>query len=310
MEVLFYSEHTNMSFIFNDLKITITNVYSDTVDYTISGITRNFPEICIKTILMCPDKCYHLYFNDECHVIPNTELSCGEINMETLTIKKYPPYPQSSVSFCLYGDKEMYTIGIEHNLPKYIKEYPEITPIVYVRKDVAKSHIDKIKELGGIAIRCVYIWDWLMMFTRFYPVENPSCKLYMSRDLDSRYSDREKQAISQWLNESTKILHIIRDHKWHSIEILGGLWGFRNSSIEDIRFLAYKWCLHFIRLGRNPQKGPDQHFLKHLYSKYKDDAYVNDEFFNYDKEPHQIRHIRTHENDYLGRAYHPHESDY
>ena len=48
--------------------------------------------------------------------------------------------------------------------------------------------------------------------------------LILSRDLDSRFSDREQEAVRDWLN-SNKKFHIMRDHPDHGTEILGGTWG-------------------------------------------------------------------------------------
>ena len=44
--------------------------------------------------------------------------------------------------------------------------------------------------------------------------------LYLSRDLDSRFSDRELYAVSDWL-ASKKPIHSMRDHYGHFIAMLG-----------------------------------------------------------------------------------------
>ena len=46
----------------------------------------------------------------------------------------------------------------------------------------------------------------------------------MSRDLDSRFSEREKAATEEWLR-SNKEFHFMRDHPYHGYVILGGCWG-------------------------------------------------------------------------------------
>ncbi|KAB7500862.1 hypothetical protein Anas_06871 [Armadillidium nasatum] len=59
----------------------------------------------------------------------------------------------------------------------------------------------------------------------------------MSRDLDSEVLRREYDAVSEWLNSTTKSLHIMRDHPHHRHQILGGIWGMRlrDGSREKIR---------------------------------------------------------------------------
>ena len=46
----------------------------------------------------------------------------------------------------------------------------------------------------------------------------------MSRDLDSRVTEREAAAVHEWL-KSNKTLHSMRDHPWHTVPIMGGGWG-------------------------------------------------------------------------------------
>ena len=48
--------------------------------------------------------------------------------------------------------------------------------------------------------------------------------MYIARDLDSRFTDREQAAVVEWLN-SNKSFHIMRDHPLHINAILAGTWG-------------------------------------------------------------------------------------
>ena len=48
--------------------------------------------------------------------------------------------------------------------------------------------------------------------------------MYVSRDLDSRFSDREHEAVEEWL-KSDRSVHVMRDHVTHDFTMLGGLWG-------------------------------------------------------------------------------------
>ena len=57
--------------------------------------------------------------------------------------------------------------------------------------------------------------------------------LFASRDLDSRFSDREFSAVEDWLR-SDKDFHLMRDHIGHGTEILGGMWGVKLNN-PDIR---------------------------------------------------------------------------
>lgn len=59
---------------------------------------------------------------------------------------------------------------------------------------------------------------------RFLPMADASVDEFLVRDLDSSVLDREVAAVTQWLNESTAILHVMRDHPSHNGVILAGEW--------------------------------------------------------------------------------------
>jgi len=54
----------------------------------------------------------------------------------------------------------------------------------------------------------------------------PQVDLFMSRDLDSMFSDRERSAVDEWLMSNLPF-HFMRDHPNHTPSILGGSWGTR-----------------------------------------------------------------------------------
>jgi hypothetical protein len=60
------------------------------------------------------------------------------------------------------------------------------------------------------------MWRWL-------PLNDSFVDVFASRDTDSFILEREVDSVKVWL-ESEKLGHIMRDHFYHSFEILGGLW--------------------------------------------------------------------------------------
>ena len=57
---------------------------------------------------------------------------------------------------------------------------------------------------------------------------DPSVNVMVSRDLDSRLTDREVAAVTQWLDDPLQLpFHVMRDNPHHGTEILGGMWGAR-----------------------------------------------------------------------------------
>ena len=71
------------------------------------------------------------------------------------------------------------------------------------------------------------------MFWRFFAHDETDCEYVVFRDADSRISKREKMAVDEWI-QSGKSIHIMRDHPYHTVPILGGMWGCRNGLMRKI----------------------------------------------------------------------------
>ncbi len=86
---------------------------------------------------------------------------------------------------------------------------------------------------------------------------------YVSRDLDSRFSEREEAAVKEWL-ESDRDFHFMRDHPFHGTTILGSGWGvkLRRDLIRKSWRTAWNvgWQDPMVWAKRSSH-GPDQGFL-------------------------------------------------
>jgi hypothetical protein len=118
------------------------------------------------------------------------------------------------------------------------------------------------------------------MFNRFYPAEEEGVERMICRDTDSRLSPREVLAVNDWVNKGTDF-HIMRDHPYHSIPILGGMWGVVGNKLNGIVQAAKDFL-------PTSDKGQDQQFLtKWVWSKISngyltttvhDDIFTNNPF--------------------------------
>jgi hypothetical protein len=96
------------------------------------------------------------------------------------------------------------------------------------------------------------------MFWRFLAACDPDVDIMISRDADSRLSKREKFAVEEWINSNYQF-HIIRDHPYHSVPILGGMWGSKKGLLSNIGNLINDY-------QKGDFLGVDQDFLgKHIY---------------------------------------------
>ena len=135
-------------------------------------------------------------------------------------------------SFCLYGRKVTYIVGMKQNIILGKKHFPDWEIRIYHNSTVPENYITEYKELGAICILCENIGEnklnWEGMFWRWLPWNDESVNIWISRDADSRLSEREAKITNEWIT-SGKTLHTIRDHKCHYNYIMGGMFGINNN---------------------------------------------------------------------------------
>ena len=154
---------------------------------------------------------------------------------------------QKVAGFSFYGDvntnthkSKQYFEGIKENLELLTQLYDDSwTMRLYFDLDPAdpqltrlcdlacsNNHLDlcHVGSLPGTPVkdaRKIFAMNW-----RFFPTLDPQVDIYMCRDLDSRFSQREVEAVKEWL-EADKPLHSMRDHPAHNTPLLGASWGAR-----------------------------------------------------------------------------------
>ena len=184
------------------------------------------------------------------------------------------------ISFSLWGNTPKYTIGAIRNAEIALTIYPDWICRYYIGKSVPKNIIDELNNLKNTELILMdELGDWTGMFWRFYACEDSD--VMISRDTDSRLTYREKYAVDEWLN-SDKDFHIMRDHPYHTTEILGGMWGCRNGILKNIKSLINEYV-----------KGDfwqvDQNFLKEkIYPIIKVNLLTHDSFLNFEKEKNKF----------------------
>lgn len=166
------------------------------------------------------------------------------------------------VAYSLWGDHPMYWVGALRNIEQVSKYFPDWICRFYIDKNCKQELIDTIKG-DNVEVVLVDSKDSFHgMFWRFWASEDPEVDIFLSRDCDSRLSDREVGAIKEWLS-SDKKFHIMRDHPYHTVPILGGMWGCRGGLLRDIKIssLIDRWKKFSI-------KGCDQDFLGQVIYPY------------------------------------------
>lgn len=139
------------------------------------------------------------------------------------------------ISYSLFGNDLKYYVGAERNIVINKRLLPDWeTVIFYNPLSFRNEYLDKLLDLGAIMIDVSNITLGNRMsiefpyFWRFIAFTYDS--MVLSRDLDSRLSQREVDYIRKWENSSEDYF-VIRDHPWHS-PYPSGLFGIRKK-IED-----------------------------------------------------------------------------
>lgn len=176
------------------------------------------------------------------------------------------------ISFSIYNNRPKDVLGVICNciLSKFV--YPGWSVRIFYDNSVNQESIDVMKTFDNVEMVNMnehWLTKYDKMMWRFLAINDAD--IVICRDGDSWISKREEVCVAEWL-ESDKIFHIIRDHCYHSKEIMGGMWGMKkikNFNIEEkLKNMIEKY---------SEPKINDQSFLKeYIYDELnKDDILVH-----------------------------------
>jgi hypothetical protein len=177
------------------------------------------------------------------------------------------------ISYSLWGDNPMYWKGALRNIEQAKNYFPGWICRFYIDKNCKPELIETISGENVEVILIESKDSFHGMFWRFFASEDEEVDVFLSRDCDSRFSERELLAINEWLI-SDKDFHIMRDHPYHNVPILGGMWGCRRGIMREIGLskLIEKW-------NQFQRKGIDQDFLGYcIYPLIRNRALEHSEF--------------------------------
>ena len=212
------------------------------------------------------------------------------------------------ICFSLWGDKPEYTVGAVKNADLAARLFPDWTCVFYCFQSVPQDIIKELQNRQNVVVRMVEgeysSADSRGMFHRFLPADEEGVEYMMSRDTDSRLSERERLAVDEWL-ESGADLHVMRDHPYHGVPMLGGMWGVKGRKLKGI-------ATDMEEFQPTSDKGQDQSFLwEWVWDKVKDGELtvcVHDPFF--EKTPFPTGATRGEENGgvwFVGQCFDEHD---
>eukprot|EP01083_Nonionella_stella_P015655 43813_1 len=164
------------------------------------------------------------------------------LNLMTSRIFSEPTVPgKNIVSYSLYGSNPRYTDGTA-NAQKMKLIYQEWTMRVYHDNTVPSDIIRKLHNEGVELVNMTSSTLKNPMVWRFLVASDRTVGRYLMRDIDSRVSLREKAAVDDWI-ESGKEFHIMRDNPFHTMTMLGGLWGGTRDAFPQMAEILYRYQL-------------------------------------------------------------------
>lgn len=152
------------------------------------------------------------------------------------------------ISFSLWGQNLKYCVGALRNAELALRFYPgwqcvfqvdALVPQVLVDRLSEMEHVDVIRRIDPETNGMVK-GDWRAMMWRFEFANATGVEAMISRDCDSRLTPREAAAVEEWLS-SDKGFHMMHDHPWHSVPILGGMFGIKNGCVPEFEALLANW---------------------------------------------------------------------
>ena len=185
------------------------------------------------------------------------------------------------IAYSLFGNNPRYTINMIINIELAVTLYPDWRVWVYYDNTVPQKILNKIKSysnadlkdgnesMGIVSDTSSYSWRRLMW--RFCSYDDEQVEYSIFRDADSYVSQREKDAVDQWIS-TKKSLHIMREvYPGHNSQIMAGMWGLRkNNKIDSLKTM----CMNYTASSNYAM---DQSFLNGIvYPIYYKDMVVHD----------------------------------
>jgi hypothetical protein len=186
------------------------------------------------------------------------------------------------ISFSIFGNQLKYLAGIEENIYLAHLFYPGWFIYIYYNRSVPTKFLKRLQLKQDVKLIDMSKENMPGMFWRFLPYDDFEVELYIVRDLDSRFTNREAVAVLEWIN-SSKDLHIMRDFPSHTALIMGGMWGLKRSKHFSMEYEIYR----FLRKKNNEfdlfERGSNEEFLgKVIYPMFFFSKMVHASFNKYE----------------------------
>ena len=180
-------------------------------------------------------------------------------------ISRTPPPPPSAptrennlIAFSLFGANPKYCETAVLNVLEQPMMYPHWRCVFFVDASVPADVVERLRD-GG---RVIEVTEPALLSApgpmwRFLAYDLPDVHRVMFRDADSVISQREAEAVQEWIDSGERF-HLMRDYPTHTELMLAGLWGVCAGALPPMRALMDS----FLAQPVSSQHFADQHFLR------------------------------------------------
>ena len=184
------------------------------------------------------------------------------------------------ISFCVWGRSPIYNYGLYENAIRLQKVFPGWHMLVYHTKTADLEVMAQLSKMPNVETILIDTPDHHKnTMLRFMAAFDRNNEAVIFRDADARLLQRDYMAVSDWLKNSDKDFHIIRDHpaNGRKTRISAGLWGVRNHALAKPEIIK-----QFNDYFRNPDyKGwtvDERYLFEYIYPLAKDNSRIHADF--------------------------------
>ena len=189
-----------------------------------------------------------------------------------------PEYKRKLVCFCVWGASPLYNYGLYENALKMPEVYPGWIMHITYTKTADQKVMQEISKFPWVEMELIDVPNHTKnTMLRFLPAMSPSNDVIVSRDSDSRLLKRDYLAVMDWLNNSDKKAHLMRDHPFNRSKIMAGLWGVRDQVLAKPEIVMKFW--EYFQKPEFTRWSMDQRYLeKYIYPLIKDSTRIHASF--------------------------------
>lgn len=148
------------------------------------------------------------------------------------------------ISISVWGKSASYSVGAIKNAELAQTLFPDWKCRIFLDGTVPTNYVEHLMKMPNVEIAQVDNPSIFGAYWRFYSMFQSDDDIVISRDSDSRLSERELRCVNEWI-ESDKKFSIIRDHHRHyDWPMLAGMWGMKGKLDDNILLIMEKYAQH------------------------------------------------------------------